>query len=62
MFLQKVNMASLLLNRYIVCVFYLFVTIAGHWGFWAGPFLDTDIKTYFKLYWKWQAAAVIPKL
>ena len=32
-------------------MFYLFVMVVSHWGFWAGRFLGTRIKIYFKLYW-----------
>ena len=35
---QKVNMTSLLVNRDIASVFYLFMMVVGYWGFWIGIF------------------------
>ena len=34
----KVNMTSFMVNMNFGCVFYLFVTVVDHWGFWEGLF------------------------
>ena len=43
-------MTSLVANRDIVRVFYVFLMVLGILG---EVFLDTGIMTYFMLYWKW---------
>ena len=45
-------MTNFLVDRDIVCVFFLFVIVAGCWllGFLDGAFLGMGIKTYFKTY------------
>ena len=52
-----------LFRKQIYCLCGLLIC-DGSWSLvlLGGAFLGTGIQTYFKLYWKWKAAAVIPQL
>ena len=43
-------MISFLVNRNTASVFYLFVMVVDHWGFWVGHFYVRVSGRIFKLY------------
>lgn len=59
---MKVTMSNFKVQRDIALVFYSLVTVVSQLPVLGRSFLGTGIKTYFKLYWKREAEALIVNL